>query len=216
MKSGLFLAALGLLLGPACATKKYVSKEVGAVNQKVETLSQAVERNQERIKKAEENIDRHDGEIKAVDSKAAGATDLAGQAKTDAAAAFNEAQRAMRGKLLYEITLSNDQVTFPVNAHELSPEAQGMIDDLAEKIKADNRGLYVEIEGHTDNTGDEGYNEKLGLQRAEAVRNYLYQTHGLPLHRISVFSFGESQPVADNSGREGRAQNRRVVIKVLE
>jgi outer membrane protein OmpA-like peptidoglycan-associated protein len=210
------LGVLALIAGPGCATKKYVSKEVGAVNQKVETLSEAVEKNQERIRKVEGEVERHDTEIKSADAKAASAGSLAGEAKSDAAKAFSEAQRAMKGKLLYEVTLSNDKVRFSLNAAELSDEARVMIDDLATKVKADNRGLWIEVEGHTDNTGEESYNQKLGLERAEAVRNYLYQSHGIPLHRISVFSFGETQPVADNLKRDGRAQNRRVVIKVLE
>ncbi len=214
-------ALVGLVAGLAvagsgCATKKYVSKEVGAVNQKVETLSEAVEKNQERIRVVEGENQRQDGEIKSADAKAASAGSLAGEAKGDAAKAFGEAQRAMKGKLIYEVTLSNDKVRFSLNAAELADEARAMIDDLANKIKADNRGLWIEVEGHTDNTGDEGYNQRLGLERAEAVRNYLYQSHGIPLHRISVFSFGETQPVAENANRDGRAQNRRVVIKVLE
>jgi outer membrane protein OmpA-like peptidoglycan-associated protein len=213
------LIASTLLLAVAvsgCATKKYVSKEVGAVNQKVETLSESVERNQERIGRNEEAISRNEGEIRAVDGKADEAGQLAASAKDDAERAYGEAQRALKGKLLYEVTLSNDKVNFGLNVAELSPEAQTLVDELAEKVKADNRGLWIEIEGHTDATGEASYNKTLGMRRAEAVRDYLYQAHGLPLHRISVYSFGEEQPVADNASSEGRAQNRRVVLKVLE
>ena len=204
------------VFGSGCATKKYVSKEVGAVNQKVETLSESVERNQERIGRNEETNSRQDGDIKRVDAKADEAGQLAASASDDAERAFNEAQRAMKGKLLYEITLSNDKVNFAFNASELSPDAQMLVDELAEKVKADNRGLWIEVEGHTDATGEASYNKILGEKRATAVRDYMYQAHGIPLHRISVYSFGEEQPVADNASREGRAQNRRVVVKVLE
>jgi outer membrane protein OmpA-like peptidoglycan-associated protein len=58
-------------------------------------------------------------------------------------------------------------------------------------------------------------NEKLGLARAEAVKRYLYEKHQIPLHKINVISYGEEKPVAPNNTRDGRAQNRRVVIKVL-
>lgn len=204
------------IIGSGCATKKYVSKEVGAVNQKVETLSESVERNQERIGRNEEAIERQGGDIKRVDSKADEAGQLAASAHDEAERAFKEAEKAMRGKLLYEVTLSNDKVSFAFNASELSPDAQALVDELAEKVKADNRGLWIEIEGHTDATGEPTYNKTLGMKRAEAVKDYLYQAHGIPLHRISVYSFGEEQPVADNTSREGRAQNRRVVVKVLE
>jgi outer membrane protein OmpA-like peptidoglycan-associated protein len=210
-KPFLLLVVLALIIAPGCATKKYVSKEVGEVNQKVESLSDSVEANQERIKNAESELERHEGEINRVDSKADDAGRRADSAKDDAAAAMKVA----KGKLLYEVTLSND-VSFGFGDAKLSDEAKAVIDELCQKIKADNRSLYLEIEGHTDNTGDETYNERLGLQRAEAVRAYIYEAHGIPLHRISVFSFGESQPIADNSTRDGRAQTRRVVIKVLE
>lgn len=215
-KTVLLLAVVVAFAVSGCASKKYVSKEVGAVNQKVETLSDSVERNQERIGRNESEIQRQDGEIRRVDSKADEAGQLAGSAHDEAERAFGEAQRAMRGKLLYEVTLSNDKVSFAFNASELTPDAQMLVDELAEKVKADNRGLYIEIEGHTDATGEPSYNKKLGTQRAEAVRDYLYQAHGIPLHRIAVYSFGEEQPVADNDSREGRARNRRVVVKVLE
>jgi outer membrane protein OmpA-like peptidoglycan-associated protein len=210
-KPFLLLVVLALIIAPGCATKKYVSKEVGEVNQKVESLSDSVEANQERIKNAESELERHEGEIDRVDAKADDAGRRADSAKDDAAAAMKVA----KGKLLYEVTLSND-VSFGFGDAKLSDQAKAVIDELCQKIKADNRSLYLEIEGHTDNTGDEAYNERLGLQRAEAVRAYIYEAHGIPLHRISVFSFGESQPIADNSTRDGRAQNRRVVIKVLE
>lgn len=204
------------VLAFGCATKKYVSKEVGAVNQKVETLSESVERNQERIGRAEESLQRQDGEIRRVDAKADEAGQLAASAQGEAEKAFQQAEKAMKGKLLYEVTLSNDKVSFAFNASELSPDAQVLVDELAEKVKADNRGLWLEIEGHTDSTGEPSYNKELGLKRAEAVRDYLYQAHGIPLHRISVYSFGEDQPVTENDTREGRSRNRRVVLKVLE
>jgi len=210
------VALIAVALGTGCATKKYVSKEVGAVNEKVESLSESVERNQERIGRAEESITRQDGEIRKVDAKADEAGHLAASAQTEAERAFQQAERAMKGKLLYEITLSNDKVNFAFNTSELSPDAQALVNELADKVKADNRGLWIEVEGHTDASGDPAYNKELGLKRAEAVRDYLYQTHGIPLHRISVYSFGEEQPVAENDSKDGRSRNRRVVVKVLE
>lgn len=210
------VAAAAALTVSGCATKKYVGQEVGAVNQKVENLSDSVERNQERIGRAESENERQDGEIQRVDAKADEANQLAASAQTEAEAARADAERAMKGKLIYEITLSNDKVNFAFNAAELSEDARMLVDELAEKVKADNRGLWIEIEGHTDSTGEPGYNKELGAKRAEAVKDYLYRAHGIPLHRVSVYSFGEEQPVADNATREGRAQNRRVVVKVLE
>ena len=167
------VALIAVALGTGCATKKYVSKEVGAVNEKVESLSESVERNQERIGRAEESITRQDGEIRKVDAKADEAGHLAASAQTEAERAFQQAERAMKGKLLYEVTLSNDKVNFAFNAAELSPDAQVLVNELADKVKADNRGLWIEVEGHTDASGDPAYNKELGLKRAEAVRDYL-------------------------------------------
>ncbi len=69
------------------------------------------------------------------------------------------------------------------------------------------RDVYVEIQGHTDSTGSEAYNQQLGLERAEAVRRYLSRGHGFALHRLSVVSYGESEPAVDNDTRENRSRS---------
>jgi outer membrane protein OmpA-like peptidoglycan-associated protein len=74
---------------------------------------------------------------------------------------------------------------------------------------------WFEIEGHTDSAGPTEFNERLGMERAEAVKRYLYEQHRIPLHKMNVISYGEEKPAGPNDTREGRAQNRRVVIKVL-
>jgi len=89
------------------------------------------------------------------------------------------------------------------------------LDELAGKLKADPAGNFIEIEGHTDATGSPTTNDRLGLARAENVKRYLYETYQIPLHKINVISYGEDKPAAPNKTRDGRAQNRRVVIKVL-
>ena len=81
------------------------------------------------------------------------------------------------------------------------------------KPSAQARYLAVALEGHADWTGTEDYNEQLGLARAETVRQYLADQLRIPVDQISVVSYGETSPVAPNTTREGRARNRRVVIK---
>ena len=93
--------------------------------------------------------------------------------------------------------------------------AKAKIDELVSQILADPKGAYFEIEGHTDNVGDEIINAKIGLDRAETVKRYLYEQHQVPLHKMNAISFGEEKPVTDNKNRANRSQNRRVVIKVL-
>lgn len=91
-----------------------------------------------------------------------------------------------------------------------------MIDDTIGPLVQDNAGVWFELEGHTDATGEESYNLLLGEERAMAVRDYLAKAHGIALSRLEVISYGEAEPVADNKTRDGRAKNRRVVIRVLE
>jgi outer membrane protein OmpA-like peptidoglycan-associated protein len=192
-----------------CASKKYVSREVGEVNQKVDNLSSEVEKTQQRVKSTETRLDSVDKQSQ---------SGIA-EAKGSASAAMNkavEAERAAKGKLLYTVTLSNDKVTFPLNRAEVGDDAKKMIDEALSPIVSANKGVFFEIEGYTDATGEPTYNKKLGVERAEAVRNYLHDQHQVALSRIEVISYGEENPVADNKTRDGRAQNRRVVIKVLE
>ena len=202
------LVAAGLALS-GCATKKYVGREVGEINQKVDALSGEVEKTQERVKRNEVRIDDVDKQAQA------GISDAKGSAQ-QALSRATEAERAAKGKLIYTVTLSNDKVTFPVNRAAVSPEAQALVDEAVAKLKAENRGVYFEIEGHTDSTGPDSYNQKLGLDRATAVRDYLHDKQQIALNRIEVISYGETRPVVDNKTRDHRAQNRRVVINVLE
>jgi outer membrane protein OmpA-like peptidoglycan-associated protein len=88
-------------------------------------------------------------------------------------------------------------------------------DEMVKQLMADLKGAYFEIEGHTDNVGDKARNEKLGLERAEAVERYLSEHRQIPLHKMNVISYGEDKPLAPNTTKEGRAQNRAVVIRVL-
>jgi peptidoglycan-associated lipoprotein len=181
-----------------CATKKYVKQETGAVNTRVDDVQGQVEQTQTRL-------NTHDKQIGEVS-----------QTAQDALRRAQEAGKLAEGKFLYETVLTDEKVKFGFDTSDLSPEGQAAIDEFAAKIKEDNKNVYVEIQGHTDNVGSEKYNEELGLLRAESVRRYLNQKQSFPLHRINVISYGESSPVADNKTREGRSQNRRVALVVLD
>jgi outer membrane protein OmpA-like peptidoglycan-associated protein len=210
---------LALALGgtTACATKKMVKTQVGEVNGKVETLTKSVEENQERTR-------ANEGRIGEVDSKAQAAgqrADAAGRSATDARAAADAVntradaiERASK-RLVYEVTLSEDKGGFKFGKAVMPDEAKADLDKLVQQLKSTPNGAYIEIEGHTDNAGPAATNYKLGLERAEAVKRYLYDQHQVPLHKINVISYGEEKPIAPNKTKEGRAQNRRVVIKIL-
>ena len=192
-----------------CAKKSFVQREVGEVNKKVDAVASEVEKTQARVQSSEVRIE-------AVDKSAqAGVADAKGSAQQAMSKAV-DAEKAAKGKLIYTVTLSNDKVTFPVNKAAISDESKKLIDEAVAPLKAANKGVWFEIEGHTDSTGPEAYNLKLGEERAMAVRDYLAMTHGIALARLNVISYGPSKPVEDNKTKEHRAQNRRVVIKILE
>jgi len=220
--AGLF--ALTLAVAPACATKKFVRTEVGQVNDKVTTMGKSLEETQERVRQAEGRITEVDGKAAQADSKAVAAQSAAGQAQqaantaNDAAGKVNtraDAIEAANRKLLFEVVLSEDQGKFKFGKTELPDEAKSAIDHMVDGLKDQKSAVWIEVEGHTDNVGDAKYNEELGLERAEAVKRYLHEQHQVPLHKINVISYGETKPAAPNKTRDGRAQNRRVVIKVL-
>ena len=209
--------ALALSGTTACATKKFVRTNVGEVNDKVDTLSKSVEENQERTKANEARIGQVDQRVAAVDTKA-GAAGQRADAAFSAAEAVNtraEAIEKAARRLVYEVVLSEDKGNFKFGKAVMPDEAKAEIDTLVQQLKAEPKGAYIEIEGHTDSAGTPDGNYRLGLSRAENVKRYLYEQHQVPLHRINVISYGEEKPIAPNKTRDGRSQNRRVVIKVL-
>ena len=219
----LAVPVLALALGgtTACATKKFVRGQVGEVNDKVESVSKSLEETQERTKANEAKItevdQRAQAAAQAADSKAVNAGQRADTAKTTADAASTKAEAVDKAskRLVYEVILSEDKGNFKFGKAAVPESATAEIDQLVEKLKAEPNGAFIEIEGHTDNAGPKDVNYKLGLERAENVKRYLYEHHQVPLHKINVISYGEDKPVAPNKTRDGRAQNRRVVIKVL-
>ena len=215
------LFAVTLAVAPACATKKFVRTEVGQVNEKVGTMGKSLEETQERVR-------QNEGKIAEVDTKAGAAQTAATQAQQAATAADQHAVtvgqqadarsgaiEASARKLLFEVVLSEDQGKFKFGKNDLPDEAAAAIDQMVSSLQSQKSAIWIEVEGHTDNVGNPRYNEALGMKRAEAVKRYLYEKHQVPLHKINVISYGEDKPVAPNKTRDGRAQNRRVVIKVL-
>ncbi|MDO8794136.1 MAG: OmpA family protein [Vicinamibacterales bacterium] len=205
----------------ACASKKFVRTSVGEVNGKVDSLGRSVEETQERTR-------RNEGKITEVDQKAQAAAQSAQQANQAAAVAQKAANEvgsqanarfdaidATTRRLVYEVVLSEDQGNFEFGQTTLPDEAKHRIDEMVQQLKQDPKNVFIEIEGHTDDVGDEATNEKIGLERAESVQRYLYEQFQIPLHKMNVISYGEDKPAALNKTKAGRAQNRRVVIKVL-
>jgi peptidoglycan-associated lipoprotein len=218
------IVAIAIGGSTACATKKFVRTNVGQVNEKVDSLGRSVEETQERTRQNEGKITEVDQKAaaagqaaSAAGQAAAAANSAAGAAATAATTANTKAEAVDKAskRLIFEVVLSEDQGNFKFAKTDLPPEAKAKLDEMITSIKADPKGAFFEIEGHTDNVGVKVINEKLGLERAETVKRYLYEQHQIPLHKMNIISYGEDKPVAPNKTRDGRAQNRRVVIKVL-
>jgi outer membrane protein OmpA-like peptidoglycan-associated protein len=182
------VAAVALGLG-GCATKSYVREQVGMVDAK-ETATQA-------------EVANHQAHLSQLDRTSQEALERA-----------EAAHKLAEGKFLYTVVLSDDSVKFPAYSAQLSPEAKTRLLDLVQKLKQENKNVYLEIQGHTDNTGSKPANVRLGEARAEAVRLFMNQ-QGVALNRMATISYGPDAPVASDKTAAGRAQNRRVVLVVL-
>jgi peptidoglycan-associated lipoprotein len=218
------IAALTLGATTACASKKFVRTSVGEVNDKVDSLGRSVEETQQRTR-------ANEGKITEVDQKAAAAQASATTANQSAQQANQVASNAMsmaegvdnklvafdkqNRRLVYEVVLNEDSGNFKFGVAALPDEAKAKIDEMVQHLKTDPKNVFIEIEGHTDNVGPKNINDKIGLERAQAVEKYLYEQYQIPLHKMNVISYGESKPVAPNKTKADRAQNRRVVIRVL-
>ncbi len=201
----LLSAILAALLLSGCATKKYVRAEVGAV--------------EAQNARSAERLTGVESQVEELQTRVEGQEEAIGDLSVTAREALERAVAAGKlaeGKFLFEAVLSDETVGFAFDDASLSDEARSALDGFASDLKVRNENVYIEIQGHTDSTGPEGYNLELGEERAEAVRRYLNAGHGLALHRMSVISYGEAAPIAGNDTREERALNRRVALVVLK
>jgi len=196
----LFLACTALLGG--CATKNYV-------NEQVANLSQRLDRSEGNTASLHQGLENR---VNSQQSALEGTSRTAQEALDRAQAAGKLAE----GKFLYETTLSSQVAKFGFESSELSPDMTAALDDFSTRLKGENKNVFIEIQGHTDSIGTPEFNLALGQTRAEAVRRYLALNGGIALHRMSVISYGESAPIADNMYKDGRAENRRVTLVVLQ
>jgi len=200
--------ALAATLG-ACATSKSVDQKIAEAqaqtSKKVESVEGQVEDLQNKQKATDTHLSQNDAAI----------AQLSQEAK-DALKRAQDAGVLAKGKVVFQQTFKEDRIKFKVGSYELNKDAQAALDDFAGKVKALDTQYYIEIQGHTDDTGGRKLNDELGERRADEVRRYLSRSAQLPLNRMSTISYGDTLPVAPNKTRKGRAENRRVVIVVLE
>jgi outer membrane protein OmpA-like peptidoglycan-associated protein len=202
MKRSFFAVAVivGLLLSglTGCVTEEYVKDQISAVDTQIAEVRKKTEANQTEIASLKKSAKKHSRTIQEAMSRA------------------EDAHKLAEGKFLYEATISGDSVYFGFDKSALSDEARMCLDVLAGVMKEENKNIYMEVQGHTDNIGPEDHNMHLGQARAEAVMRYLHVELGVPLHRMNAFSYGESKPVVENDTPANRAKNRRVTIVVME
>jgi peptidoglycan-associated lipoprotein len=230
MKKQIVLVGLIPLLFSGCATREYVHEYVKNLLNPVNTQTAALDT---RLKEAESGIaNQASSQLKTdaaiqetqaalkdqADRLSKNETDITELSKTarQALERAGEAGKLAAGKLTYEVVLSDDTLKFGSGKAVLGGVAEAALDAFVAQLKSENKGVYIEIQGHTDSRGEVADNMKLGLARAEAVKRYLNINGGIPLHRMSTISYGESEPVADNRYNAGRSQNRRVVLVVLQ
>lgn len=200
--------------GNLVATKIRFDKSDLEVAQSIDSRVQPVET---RLTQTEQNAERLSGqidELMAISNAARGGAKAA-QDSADAAIAGVNATNQRISSLDDYVVQSTSTVNFRVGSSTLSPEAKQELDNVAQTAMT-LRGYTIEVTGFASADGNERANKVLSERRAKAVIDYLVQTHNVPLRRIGTsYGFGELQAVADNSTREGRAENRRVEIKLL-
>jgi outer membrane protein OmpA-like peptidoglycan-associated protein len=224
---GIILALATVLLTSGCATKKYVRTEVDSSTHQ---LSARIDNNEQAIKSSQNEIEELNGltrdqsqkiavldnGVKQIDSKAQQALNTGEAAQNTANKAVNQVstlENKFQNRNHYAV-LNEEQVRFKFNSAKLDPSFKKVLDDLAHQIKQ-NPDVILIMEGRTDATGPRDYNIELGQKRLQAVIRYLVVEQEVPMNRISQLSFGADRPIAANKTKEGRAQNRSVVLRVM-
>jgi OOP family OmpA-OmpF porin len=215
------LLALGLLVaalsGAGCATKKYTRNQINArvtpLEQRTGELEETSRRNSQDIGRLNESVTDVRARTDRAQNQADTALTRANQANThvDAVEQTVSDLRANLDKFTVQNTAT---VNFKFDSYQLTPDARAGLDQLAAQIK-DRKNFILEIEGFADSTGANAYNNQLTQRRATSVQRYLAEQHNIPLYRMHIIGFGEMRPVADNRTRAGRAENRRVEIRLL-
>ncbi len=200
------LLALGVA---ACATTSDLDKKIAdsqaKTDKKIESVATQVEDLQDKQKTTDTKLEDQQKAIEQL-----------GQSAKDALQRATEAGVLAKGKVVLQESFTEDRVRFKTASYELTKDAKAALDEFAGRVKKLDTRIWIEIQGHTDDTGGADFNDALGQQRAEAVRRYLAREHKVPLSRMSTISYGDSLPIAPNKTAKGRSGNRRVVIIVLE
>jgi len=224
----------GIMVLSGCASRKYVRLQTQALEPAIQEATNAAKENAERIDAVDRRAQQGITAAGAADTKATAAQQAAAAAAQAAQAADRKGDTANQGVQAANNRIAtletrvntinfNDAyaesekqtVTFANNSSALSGDAKSTLDRIASGLSGQRSGFLIELQGFTDSVGSEQYNIGLSQRRADAVQRY-FVSKNIPLFRVSIVGLGEDNPVADNKTNQGRAQNRRVEIRVLK
>jgi OOP family OmpA-OmpF porin len=213
-------ASSAIALSSGCATKGYVRKEMNPTVAKVNELDELTAQNTNSIRdvdqRAQSGITGVNAKAQEVDQKAQAAGQRASEAQNLASNASTRADKL--GNVVANLDsykpVAEASVHFGFDQDVLSRKAKEALDQLAAEIP-NTKGYIVELVGGADSTGDKDYNYDLSERRVAAVKQYLAAEHNIPAHKIYVIGIGEDKAVSSNSTRQGRAENRRVDVRLM-
>jgi outer membrane protein OmpA-like peptidoglycan-associated protein len=214
------LAAAGLMASVGCATKNNVRAQMTPVVNKVNELDDITKKNTNDIKdvdsRTQAGLNDVNAKSTAADQKAQAAGQRASEAQTVASSAANRAESLANTVINLDNykPMSEAAVHFGFDKAELTKRAKAALDEFGAQIP-NAKGYIVELIGGTDSVGNKDYNYELSQRRAAAVVQYLAQKYDVPAHKIYVVGLGKDKAVADNRTTDGRAQNRRVDLRLM-
>jgi outer membrane protein OmpA-like peptidoglycan-associated protein len=216
-----FLAsALALALTTGCSTKNYVRTQTGPLIQQTNELDAKTAEDHRNIQdtdqRAQAGITKAQSAADQANQHAVAAGQSADQANQSAEDAVNHVQtlEGVVSNLDKYNVLSDVSVTFGFDKSKLTEADRDQLDQLASNLQ-NSRGYILALTGGTDSVGDAQYNYQLSQRRADAVVLYLASKYNIAPHRFYEIGIGKDSPPADNHTKEGRAENRRVEIKLM-
>jgi len=214
----LVVGAMALTVG--CATKKNVSQQVTPVINKIDELDERTAQTTRGIRevdsRSQQGIQGVEAHASAADQKALAARQSADQAQQLASNANNGVNdlTARVANLDNFHPVSEAAVHFAFNKADLSKKDKEQLDEIGQQIP-NVKGYIVQIEGRTDSVGDPNYNYELSQRRAAAVTQYLAAKYNVPAHKVFIIGLGKDAPVEKNNSAKGRAENRRVDVRLM-
>jgi OOP family OmpA-OmpF porin len=211
--------AIGSLFIAGCATKEYVRQSITPIDKKVDQVDQNsqkrdssqvsdINKTNQVVDEDEKKLDATSEIAKTADNESKGATSKANQNAKD----LSDLRTVVANIDDYK-PANQAVVHFGVNKNTLTSDEKAKLDDVAKQIGSLPR-YFITVEGYTDQTGSEDYNDRLSRERANSVISYLVGSHNIPVYRIHMVGLGEQKLIDEGKGKKAREASRRVEITV--